>query len=480
MLYNFLYKLEKGRSMRKLSFWIGLNIVLVVMICGLSFLLISRLKERQVTQFIEVKQEKILSRGKGKIQEGNIDSTYVVATLPIDEAGQTISLIENKMLFYIENRLGHKKPAGKIKKLVFVSAKDGHTNFKNVTAKEIQAEHYRVDKLHIKETESKTTDRVLLTHDNQLFTLEKLLTDLPTANEIIANKVVEHLIFNGKSDAEIQEIQTKLSTLELNSLYFSYADSHLTIQMPDASYGLDSITIPISDFFELVNSDYLMDSDKQVYDTYVAGLQDKSALRQIALTFDDGPNPATTPIVLDLLKKYNAKATFFVLGNAVAGNEDILKRMVAEGHEVANHSWSHPNLTHLTADQIYQEIELTQQVIESAIGQRPEMVRPPYGAVNQTVVNAMGLPSIYWNVDTEDWLSRDSNAIFARVQQQACPGCIILMHDIHQSTVDSLEPVLQFLTSEGYNLVTTSELLGPNLNPQHIYYDQEANGPAQH
>lgn len=103
--------------MKRLGFWIGLNIVLVVMLCGLTFLLFTRLKERQVSQFIEVKQEKILSRGKGKIQEGNIDTTHVVATLPIDEAGQTISHIENKMLSYIENRLGHKKPAGKIKKL---------------------------------------------------------------------------------------------------------------------------------------------------------------------------------------------------------------------------------------------------------------------------------------------------------------------------------------------------------------------------
>ncbi|NQN68267.1 polysaccharide deacetylase family protein [Streptococcus suis] len=466
--------------MKRLGFWIGLNIVLVVMLCGLIFLLFTRLKERQVSQFIEVKQEKILSRGKGKIQEGNIGTTHVVATLPIDEAGQTISHIENKMLSYIENRLGHKKPAGKIKKLVFVSAKDGHTNFKNVTAKEIQAEHYQVENLQIKETENLSTERVLLTQDNQLFTLGKFLTDLSTASDIIANKLSEHFISLGKTEAEAQAIATKFKSLDCNTLTFSYADSNLTIFLPDASYGLESISVPISDFFSVVKSEYLVDSDKQAYDDFIASQQDKKVLRQIALTFDDGPNPATTPVILDLLKKYNVKATFFVLGSNVEGKEAILQRMVAEGHEVANHTWSHPNLTHLSTEQVKQEIEMTQAIVEKAIGKRPTMMRPPFGAVNQTVVNAMGLPSIYWNVDTEDWLSRDSNAIFARVQQQACPGCIILMHDIHQTTVDSLEPVLQFLTSEGYNLVTTSELLGPNLNPQHIYYDQEANGPAQH
>lgn len=474
-----MYIFVKGITMKKLSFWIGLNVVLVAMLCGLSFLLMIRLKDRQVSQFILEKQEKILTKGQSKIQEGNIDTTYVVAALPTDESGQTISHVESKMLSYIENRIGHKKPAGKIKKLVFVSSKDGHTNFKNVKSKEIQAEHYQVETLQIKETEHQSTERVLLTQDNQLFTLGSFLNDLTSASDITANKLSELLVSQGKTETEIQAIVTQFKSLDLNALNFSYADSNLTILLPDASYGMESITIPISDFFSIMNAEYLVDSDKVAYDTYVAEQQDKSVLRQIALTFDDGPNPATTPIVLDLLKKYNAKATFFVLGHAVAGNEAILQRMVAEGHEVANHSWSHPKLTALSSEEVRHEIESTQQAVEAAIGQRPKLVRPPYGAVNQAVVDAMGLPSIYWNVDTEDWRSHDSRVINEKVRMQACPGCIILMHDIHQSTVDSLESVLQFLTSEGYNLVTTSELLGPNLNPQYIYYDQEWAGPAQ-
>ncbi|HFI0252378.1 TPA: polysaccharide deacetylase family protein [Streptococcus suis] len=466
--------------MRKLSFWLGVNIVLLVIAIALAFWLVDGLKANQLSQFIEQKQHSLLTNSKGKVQVGNIDTTHVVATFPTDDSGQAIPHVENKMYSYIEKRLGRKKPAGKIKKLVFVSSKDGHTNFNNVKAKEIQAEHYEVANLQIKKIEDQTSERILLTQDNQLFTLGIFLNDLSLAGQIIASKLEENLFNQGKSAEEIEAVLSQFEVLDLNSLTFGYADSQLTLYLPDATFGLESLTLPISDFFQIVQSDYLVESDKVAYNEFMGVKEDKSHLRQIALTFDDGPNPATTPIVLDLLKKYNAKATFFVLGHAVAGNEAILQRMVAEGHEVANHSWSHPKLTALSSEEVRLEIESTQQAVEAAIGQRPKLVRPPYGAVNQAVVDAMGLPSIYWNVDTEDWLSHDVYAINEKVRMQACPGCIILMHDIHQSTVDSLEPVLQFLTSEGYNLVTTSELLGPNLNPQFIYYNQEWAGPAQY
>ncbi|HEL2205255.1 TPA: polysaccharide deacetylase family protein [Streptococcus suis] len=464
--------------MKKVSFWLGINIALLGIMVSLAVWLFAGLQERQVSQFIEEKQQTILAKGKGKIQEGNIDTTHVVAALPTDDAGHVLGPVESRMISYVQRRFGHKKPAGKIQKLVFVSSIEGKTNFKNVTAREIQAEHYKVDNLQIKKQNKLPSERVLLTQDNELFTLEDLLPNLSSAASIIVDHLREALLAQGMKETDVEAIVKKFETLDLNAISFSFGDSQLTLQLPDG-YGINQLVLPISDLYPVVKSDYLVDADKVGYDEYMAAqVVDKKHLRQVALTFDDGPNPNTTPVVLDLLKKYNAKATFFVVGKAVAGNEAILRRMVAEGHVIANHTWNHPNLVTISGEQVQREIQDTQAAITEATGIVPTMVRPPYGSVNQAVINQMGLPSIYWSVDSKDWKSRNPQAILKEIKEQTCPGSIILMHDIHQSTVDSLESVLQYLTGEGYNMVTVTDLLASPLNPQLIYYSQELSGPV--
>ncbi|HFU4378012.1 TPA: polysaccharide deacetylase family protein [Streptococcus suis] len=465
----------------KRLFWLLLNALLVVMMVIASVYLYRNFQDWQLRHFIKEKEELVLKGQSSDLEEGNIGSTHVLATIPKDPSGQRIAQLEQKIVGHIRHKLGYKKPSGKIKNVLVVHTKEGQTNFKKVHAHEIHSEQYAVHPLQVTKEEEARPERVLLTEDQQLFTLGDMFLDLNAAKTIMVNKLQEKLTNQGVDEAEKARITAEFQNLDLETVVFSYANSQLVLALSEEVFQVSSLELAVSDFFSIMKGDYLADVDKANYDQFFAQNQvDKKALRQIALTFDDGPNPATTPLILDLLKTYNVKATFFVLGSAVEGNEAILQRMVAEGHEVANHTWSHSNLTHLSPEQVQQEIELTQAIVEKAIGKRPTMVRPPYGAINQAVVDAMGLPSIYWNVDTEDWSNRDSHAIFERVKEQACPGCIILMHDIRQPTVNSLEPVLQFLTSEGYNLVTITELLGPNLNPQHIYYDQEANGPAQH
>ncbi|HFU4055669.1 TPA: polysaccharide deacetylase family protein [Streptococcus suis] len=465
----------------KRLFWLLLNALLVVMMVIASVYLYRNFQDWQLRHFIKEKEELVLKGQSSDLEEGNIGSTHVLATIPRDPSGQRITQLEQKIVGHVRHKLGYKKPSGKIKNVLVVHTKEGQTNFKKVRAHEIHSEQYAVRPLQVTKEEEARPERVLLTEDQQLFTLGDMFLDLNAAKTIMVNKLQEKLTNQGVDEAEKARIVAEFQNLDLETVVFSYANSQLVLALSEDVFKVSSLELAVSDFFSIMKGDYLADVDKANYDQFFAQNQvDKKALRQIALTFDDGPNPATTPLILDLLKTYNVKATFFVLGSAVEGNEAILQRMVAEGHEVANHTWSHSNLTHLSPEQVQQEIELTQAIVEKAVGKRPTMMRPPYGAINQAVVDAMGLPSIYWNVDTEDWLYQDSHWTVENVRLQACPGCIILMHDIHQSTVDSLEPVLQFLTSEGYNLVTTTELLGPNLNPQHIYYNQEANGPAQH
>lgn len=441
-----------------------------------SFYIYQALQDREITEFVTQKSATLEKLNRASIEEGNIGSTHVVAAIPTDLTGQRIVELEQKMVDFVHKKLGKKKPTGTIKGVLLVSSKEQKTNFKNITAHEISSEHYNLSYLSLKKNEEDLAEPVLLTEDYQVFTLGKMLTDLEAFKELLNQKIVSA---NSLSEEEAVLVTEKVANLDLNVLRFDYKDSQLILHLPESEFASSQVQFPIDELFSVVNGDYLSDIDKVSYDQYHAQQVDKTALRQVALTFDDGPSRLTTPVVLDLLKKYKAKATFFVLGQNIAGNEDILKRMKDEGHEIANHTWSHPNLTTISADQVKQEIELTQSAIEEVIGHRPTFMRPPYGAVNGSVAAAAGLASIYWNVDTQDWSNRDPHLILSQVKAYTNPGAIILMHDIHQTTVDGLEPVLHYLTEQQYSLVTTTELLGENLNPGFIYYDQVYSGPAQ-
>ncbi len=183
-----------------------------------------------------------------------------------------------------------------------------------------------------------------------------------------------------------------------------------------------------------------------------------NGIKQIALTFDDGPDPKVTIQILETLNKYDAKATFFMLGSRVEYYPEIAKKVQEAGHELGNHTWNHPDLTKAGVAKIRNEINETTSIIENVTGQKVTAFRPPYGAVNKTVRSQTNLPVVLWDVDTLDWKHRDPNQLLAHVKGATKDGSIILMHDIHQSTADGLDAVLAYLQSEGYTFVTVSEL----------------------
>jgi len=196
--------------------------------------------------------------------------------------------------------------------------------------------------------------------------------------------------------------------------------------------------------------------------------------KYIAITFDDGPNDKTTPRLLDILQKYNAHATFFVLGQRVEGNGDIIQRMVREGNAVGNHTYDHKDLTGLGASGIAGEINSAGDVI-SKYAPSPILLRPPGGAMN-TAVRAFckdnGLSLVTWNVDPTDWNIKDAQKVADSVLAVAKPGDIILMHDIYSTSVDAAEIVIKTLTGEGYVFVTVPklvELSGGTLTPGTVY-----------
>lgn len=184
-----------------------------------------------------------------------------------------------------------------------------------------------------------------------------------------------------------------------------------------------------------------------------------STQKCVALTFDDGPGPKTAKL-LDHLKAGNAPSTFFVTGPNAKLRPQILQRIVSEGHQIGNHTWNHRSLPSLSLAQIRREIDRTDTVITEAVGSSAALLRPPYGARNSAVDRAAKAPVILWDVDTLDWKHRNTAKVVKAAVQQSTPGSIVLMHDIHSSTVDAIPAVISGLKAKGYTLVTVGELMG--------------------
>ncbi len=183
----------------------------------------------------------------------------------------------------------------------------------------------------------------------------------------------------------------------------------------------------------------------------------------VALTFDDGPHATLTPKLLDILKEKGVKATFFVLGQCVAANPDVIARAAQEGHEIGNHSYDHKSFTKAGAAGVASEINKTNDAIQAAIGKKPTVVRPPYGATNSTITKRLneefGLRVIMWDVDPLDWKVRNSAHVTEQILKNAKAGSIILSHDIHPTTVASVAATIDALKAKGFQFVTVSELL---------------------
>ena len=183
----------------------------------------------------------------------------------------------------------------------------------------------------------------------------------------------------------------------------------------------------------------------------------------VALTFDDGPHPELTPQLLDVLRNEGVRATFYVIGRNVQTYPEIARRIVAEGHEIANHTWSHPKLTAISAARLDQEMTSTTEIIQRVTGRRPTNMRPPYGAVNERVRQSMfqdhGFDVIMWSVDPLDWQRPGAEVVRQRLVDGAKPGGILLAHDIHPGTIEAMPGTIRDLKAKGFGFATVSQLL---------------------
>lgn len=182
--------------------------------------------------------------------------------------------------------------------------------------------------------------------------------------------------------------------------------------------------------------------------------------KYVALTFDDGPRAETTALLLDGLLERGAQATFFVIGTQIlcSGNEALLKRMVEEGHQIGNHTFSHERLLTAAEGTVIEEIKKNVVILNSILGENDYWLRPPYGLIDSRRARLVDTPMIYWTLDPEDWKLLDAKKVADLVVQEIQAGDIVLLHDFYPSSVEAALEIIDRLKAEGYVFVTVQEL----------------------
>ena len=389
------------------------------------------------------------------------DKTEIIAYYPM--AGENvITSVRDAILKDVTDKVEGKEH------LIFYYSEKGETSFKGVENRSVKKQVYDLTNSNLVELENTTLDKFYLKEDGSIFTLDQVFSDASKGKETLLEEINSNLTDSKREQASIDQLLADFSATDLSSWKFDYKDSQLIVFPLKQTQGLEEIALPISDFFDVIQSSYLTEKDEELYKK----AQAEKNKKVVALTFDDGPDGNTTPQALDILAKYKIKATFFVQGKNIAGNESILKRMQSEGHEVGNHSWNHPILTKLSLEDAKKQLTDTEDAITKVLGKSSKLMRPPYGAISDDIRNSLDLRFIMWDVDSLDWKSKNEAAILTEIQHQTSDGAIILMHDIHQPSVNSLPKVIEYLQEQGYSFVTVSELLNTRLKPHGIYYSQ--------
>lgn len=194
-------------------------------------------------------------------------------------------------------------------------------------------------------------------------------------------------------------------------------------------------------------------------DDYVQEKKEPQEIKQVALTFDDGPSETYTGQLLDGLKERNVKATFFVIGMYAEEHPDLIRRMTEEGHVIGNHTYHHVQLGKLTDEQAEQELNMTNEVLESITGERPVFARPPFGDWNKKKDFPAELIPVLWNVDPLDWKVQNTNTVVKHILTHVEDGDIILLHDSYATSVKAAFQCIDLLKEQGYQFVTVDELM---------------------
>ena len=462
--------MDKSRAKRENHDKIRMSLIALVAIFSVSICVLGLMIGYKIytKQSFEQKIESLKKEKDDQLSEGNKKDNFrkgqseVIAYYPL-QGEQVISSVKEIMTQDIKDNLEDKD------NLVFYYTEKQDSTLKGIVNRSVVKQVYDLTSSKVEETEKTNLAKVHLTEDGKPFTLDQLFSDASKAKEKLLKEITSFLQDKKLEQDKIDQIVKGLSDQDLSAWNFDYKDSQIILYPSQAVENLDEIALPVSSFFEVIQSSYLLDKDAELYKAYY----EKKNRKVVALTFDDGPNPATTNQALDTLSKYGIKATFFVLGKNVSGNEEILKRMKADGHVIGNHSWSHPVLSKLSLDEAKKQITDTEDALTKVLGSSSKLMRPPYGAITDDIRNSLDLSFIMWDVDSLDWKSKNEAAILTEIQREVKNGSIILMHDIHAETVNALPKVIDYLKGQGYDFVTVPDLLDSRLQAHQLYYDRD-------
>ncbi|MGX7108882.1 polysaccharide deacetylase family protein [Facklamia miroungae] len=287
--------------------------------------------------------------------------------------------------------------------------------------------------------------KLMAENDRKILELNHAITDLKIEMED-SNDYPAGLFL------KVKKIDHQLKSLQLTR---AYKDLSTSYQSWGKAIQEKSVSVPNKIYADPDLGKYLNDPSLTSEDSSEHSLSSKF----VVLTFDDGPNPITTPQILDTLKFYDVKASFFVLGQNAEKYPDIIKRMQDEGHLIGNHSYSHRNFTLISEAEILDELNRTNQIIESATHASVNYYRMPYGAGGQREMQLTKMTPVLWNVDSEDWKSRNEQMIINRVNSTLRPDPVILMHDIYQETANSLGTIIENIRRNGYQFVRLDEMM---------------------
>lgn len=361
------------------------------------------------------------------------------------QIGEIVSIVEesDEQKQYLHYpKLNHPDADTYIEQWIQKLPKENDITFVDYESKEIFDAYWSVT-FHVQQLDAK--QNVIQTHDVE-FTFDKESGKELTIGDVLRRDYGDML-------KEQFQKQAKLSLSDVSEVTFTMEEDALICRANDKQ-----ITLPYESF-----SPYMRIKGKGIAENEITvkrKLPINPDQKMIALTFDDGPSSYTDDF-LSLLESHDANASFFMLGQNIKNHPETVKRMVEGGFEICNHSWGHKSLASDNGKMIKQEIFDTQDALYRLTGHEPTRIRPPYGAWNDltkqiTSQNSMSIT--LWNVDSEDWKNRDAAITLNRAKAGARDGAIILFHDLYPSTLEALKDLVPYLQSEGFQLVTVSQL----------------------
>ena len=470
-------KKRPKKKMNKTIFWvIGILtfLILIFELLTIHRIMANQFNEEEFKRIIQVEQEDAKKYNETvTVKDETKGNVEVQELIPTDASGNPIEAIATQMDSLKQSIL--EKYAGASKKtLIFFKV------YQTKIISSVNDIHYYVSVYQQKDRGFEQLEFEELSHQLvfadslEPFEISKLFKNELAMSNFFVKKALGEAKANGLADEQTEKITVQFMDGNWKKLDASIIQNGIRVKYKDANDQEAQWTIPFTELFAYMKEEMIPETEKDNFVQYRAVVKEKLGKKRVALSFDDGPSAELTPKVLDLLKQYNAHATFYIVGSHVEGNEAIIRRIVDEGHELGDHSYSHPYLPKKSADEVYNEVKKTSDLIAKAsLGLRPMSLRPPYGGYDKMVAVQAGIAIVNWSIDSLDWKYRDAAKTIEHIKENTHNGGILLMHDIHAESVEALPAVLEYLKSEGYELVTVDELMADQpLQPNYAYFNR--------